>query len=89
MSLFPKKVEYPFKSSTRTFYKSCTVSEASSFHFAFYDECVIVESCISAGGPTDAETNHQSLLEGNMSTEACLTVLDVLSLFTQSFKVKL
>ncbi|KAG1959352.1 dedicator of cytokinesis protein [Pimephales promelas] len=42
-----------------------------------------------AGGPTDAETNHQSLLEGNMSTEACLTVLDVLSLFTQSFKNQL
>ncbi|XP_056115262.1 dedicator of cytokinesis protein 11 isoform X1 [Rhinichthys klamathensis goyatoka] len=42
-----------------------------------------------AGGPTEAETNHQSLLEGNMSTEACLTVLDVLSLFTQSFKNQL
>uniref|UniRef100_A0A671LQ05 Netrin 4 n=1 Tax=Sinocyclocheilus anshuiensis TaxID=1608454 RepID=A0A671LQ05_9TELE len=35
------------------------------------------------------ETNHQSLLEGNMSTEACLTVLDVLSLFTQCFKNQL
>uniref|UniRef100_A0A672QN44 Dedicator of cytokinesis protein 11-like n=1 Tax=Sinocyclocheilus grahami TaxID=75366 RepID=A0A672QN44_SINGR len=34
-------------------------------------------------------TNHQSLLEGNMSTEACLTVLDVLSLFTQCFKNQL
>uniref|UniRef100_A0A9J7XK72 Dedicator of cytokinesis 11 n=1 Tax=Cyprinus carpio carpio TaxID=630221 RepID=A0A9J7XK72_CYPCA len=42
-----------------------------------------------AGGATEAETNHQSLLEGNMSTEACLTVLDVLSLFTQSFKNQL
>uniref|UniRef100_A0A671LR24 Netrin 4 n=1 Tax=Sinocyclocheilus anshuiensis TaxID=1608454 RepID=A0A671LR24_9TELE len=42
-----------------------------------------------AGGPTEAETNHQSLLEGNMSTEACLTVLDVLSLFTQCFKNQL
>uniref|UniRef100_A0A672QQC5 Dedicator of cytokinesis protein 11-like n=1 Tax=Sinocyclocheilus grahami TaxID=75366 RepID=A0A672QQC5_SINGR len=41
------------------------------------------------GGPTEAETNHQSLLEGNMSTEACLTVLDVLSLFTQCFKNQL
>uniref|UniRef100_A0A8C1I073 Dedicator of cytokinesis 11 n=1 Tax=Cyprinus carpio carpio TaxID=630221 RepID=A0A8C1I073_CYPCA len=40
-------------------------------------------------GATEAETNHQSLLEGNMSTEACLTVLDVLSLFTQSFKNQL
>uniref|UniRef100_A0A673HNA7 Netrin-4-like n=1 Tax=Sinocyclocheilus rhinocerous TaxID=307959 RepID=A0A673HNA7_9TELE len=42
-----------------------------------------------AGGPTEAEANHQSLLEGNMSTEACLTVLDVLSLFTQCFKNQL
>uniref|UniRef100_A0A8C1WCQ0 Dedicator of cytokinesis 11 n=1 Tax=Cyprinus carpio TaxID=7962 RepID=A0A8C1WCQ0_CYPCA len=42
-----------------------------------------------AGGSTEAEINHQALLEGNMSTEACLTVLDVLSLFTQSFKHQL
>uniref|UniRef100_A0A672SMG5 Dedicator of cytokinesis protein 11-like n=1 Tax=Sinocyclocheilus grahami TaxID=75366 RepID=A0A672SMG5_SINGR len=40
-------------------------------------------------GSTEAEINHQCLLEGNMSTEACLTVLDVLSLFTQSFKNQL
>uniref|UniRef100_A0A673I0Z3 Dedicator of cytokinesis protein 11-like n=1 Tax=Sinocyclocheilus rhinocerous TaxID=307959 RepID=A0A673I0Z3_9TELE len=42
-----------------------------------------------AGGSTEAEINHQCLLEGNMSTEACLTVLDVISLFTQSFKNQL
>ncbi|XP_051993414.1 dedicator of cytokinesis protein 11-like isoform X2 [Xyrauchen texanus] len=42
-----------------------------------------------AGGPTEAESNHQALLEGNISTEACLTVLDILSLFTQSFKTQL
>ncbi|XP_056611466.1 dedicator of cytokinesis protein 11 isoform X2 [Triplophysa dalaica] len=41
------------------------------------------------GCPTEAEINHQALLEGNISTEACLTVLDVLSLFTQSFKNQL
>ncbi|TRY94835.1 hypothetical protein DNTS_029910, partial [Danionella cerebrum] len=43
----------------------------------------------TAGGPTEAEISHQALLEGNMSTEVCLTVLDVLSLFTQSFKSQL
>ncbi|KAA0723028.1 Dedicator of cytokinesis protein 11 [Triplophysa tibetana] len=37
----------------------------------------------------EAEINHQALLEGNISTEACLSVLDVLSLFTQSFKNQL
>ncbi|XP_057201604.1 dedicator of cytokinesis protein 11 [Triplophysa rosa] len=41
------------------------------------------------GGPTEAVINHQALLEGNISSEACLTVLDVLSLFTQSFKNQL
>ncbi|XP_051505801.1 dedicator of cytokinesis protein 11-like isoform X2 [Myxocyprinus asiaticus] len=42
-----------------------------------------------AGGPTEADINHQALLEGNISTEACLTVLDILSLFTQCFKNQL
>ncbi|XP_036403695.1 dedicator of cytokinesis protein 11 [Megalops cyprinoides] len=39
--------------------------------------------------PSEAEINHHSLLEGNISTEVCLTVLDVISLFTQSFKNQL
>uniref|UniRef100_A0A672QQA9 Dedicator of cytokinesis protein 11-like n=1 Tax=Sinocyclocheilus grahami TaxID=75366 RepID=A0A672QQA9_SINGR len=51
---------------------------------AFFYQIILI-----SGGPTEAETNHQSLLEGNMSTEACLTVLDVLSLFTQCFKNQL
>lgn len=42
---------------------------------------------ILGGGSTEAEINHQALLEGNISTEVCLIVLDTLSLFTQSFKV--
>ncbi|KAM6909379.1 dedicator of cytokinesis protein 11 isoform 2-T2 [Xenentodon cancila] len=37
-------------------------------------------------GPSEAEIHHQALLEGNISTEVCLSVLDVLSLFTQCFK---
>ncbi|KAM4612252.1 dedicator of cytokinesis protein 11 isoform 2-T2 [Polymixia lowei] len=40
-------------------------------------------------GPSEAEIHHQALLEGNISTEACLSVLDVLSLFTQCFKTQL
>uniref|UniRef100_A0A8C6Q994 Dedicator of cytokinesis 11 n=1 Tax=Nothobranchius furzeri TaxID=105023 RepID=A0A8C6Q994_NOTFU len=40
-------------------------------------------------GPSEAEIHHQSLLEGNISTEVCLSVLDVLSLFTQCFKTQL
>lgn len=42
---------------------------------------------VLGGGSTEAEMNHQALIEGNISTEACLIVLDTLSLFTQSFKV--
>uniref|UniRef100_A0A8C7F6T5 Dedicator of cytokinesis 11 n=1 Tax=Oncorhynchus kisutch TaxID=8019 RepID=A0A8C7F6T5_ONCKI len=40
-------------------------------------------------GPSEAEVHHQALLEGNISTEACLSVLDVLSHFTQCFKNQL
>ncbi|XP_030635381.1 dedicator of cytokinesis protein 11 [Chanos chanos] len=40
-------------------------------------------------GPSEVEINHQALLEGNISTETSLTVLDVLSFFTQSFKNQL
>ncbi|KAM6949309.1 dedicator of cytokinesis protein 11 [Aplochiton taeniatus] len=40
-------------------------------------------------GPSEAEIHHQALLEGNISTEACLSVLDVLSLFMQCFKTQL
>uniref|UniRef100_A0A8D3CXS6 Dedicator of cytokinesis 11 n=1 Tax=Scophthalmus maximus TaxID=52904 RepID=A0A8D3CXS6_SCOMX len=40
-------------------------------------------------GPSEAEIHHQALLEGNISTEVCLSVLDVLSLFTQCFKTQL
>uniref|UniRef100_A0A8C2ZDH2 Dedicator of cytokinesis 11 n=1 Tax=Cyclopterus lumpus TaxID=8103 RepID=A0A8C2ZDH2_CYCLU len=40
-------------------------------------------------GPSEAEIHHQALLEGNISTEVALSVLDVLSLFTQCFKTQL
>uniref|UniRef100_A0A8B9LJ80 Dedicator of cytokinesis 11 n=1 Tax=Astyanax mexicanus TaxID=7994 RepID=A0A8B9LJ80_ASTMX len=40
-------------------------------------------------GLTEPEINHQACLEGSISTEACLIVLDTLSLFTQSFKNQL
>uniref|UniRef100_A0A8C8LXU1 Dedicator of cytokinesis 11 n=1 Tax=Oncorhynchus tshawytscha TaxID=74940 RepID=A0A8C8LXU1_ONCTS len=40
-------------------------------------------------GPSEAEVHHQALLEGNISTEACLSVLDILSHFTQCFKNQL
>ncbi|XP_061148285.1 dedicator of cytokinesis protein 11 isoform X5 [Syngnathus typhle] len=40
-------------------------------------------------GASEAEIHHQALLEGNISTEVCLSVLDVLSFFIQCFKTQL
>ncbi|XP_069061270.1 dedicator of cytokinesis protein 9 isoform X2 [Pleurodeles waltl] len=40
-------------------------------------------------GHSDADVLHQSLLEANIATEVCLTILDTLSLFTMAFKNQL
>ncbi|KAM9320684.1 dedicator of cytokinesis protein 9 isoform 1-T1 [Gastrophryne carolinensis] len=40
-------------------------------------------------GHSDADILHQSLLEANVATEVCLTILDTLSLFTMAFKNQL
>ncbi|XP_059826478.1 dedicator of cytokinesis protein 9 isoform X6 [Hypanus sabinus] len=40
-------------------------------------------------GHSDADVIHQSLLEANIATEVCLTVLDRMSLFTHVFKGQL
>ncbi|XP_059691926.1 dedicator of cytokinesis protein 9 isoform X6 [Gavia stellata] len=40
-------------------------------------------------GHSDADVLHQSLLEANIATEVCLTILDTLSLFTMVFKNQL
>ncbi|KAJ7319838.1 hypothetical protein JRQ81_019349 [Phrynocephalus forsythii] len=37
-------------------------------------------------GHSEADVLHQSLLEANIATEVCLTILDTLSLFTMAFK---
>uniref|UniRef100_A0A8D2NIM3 Dedicator of cytokinesis 9 n=1 Tax=Zonotrichia albicollis TaxID=44394 RepID=A0A8D2NIM3_ZONAL len=40
-------------------------------------------------GHSDADVLHQSLLEANVATEVCITILDTLSLFTMAFKNQL
>ncbi|XP_063756735.1 dedicator of cytokinesis protein 11 isoform X1 [Eleginops maclovinus] len=40
-------------------------------------------------GSSEAEIHHQAVLEGNISTEVSLSVLDLLALFTQCFKTQL
>lgn len=42
---------------------------------------------VSAYSHSDADVLNQSLLEANMATEVCLTVLDTLSVFIMGFKV--
>lgn len=37
---------------------------------------------------SDADVLNQSLLEANIATEVCLTVLDTLSIFIMGFKVQ-
>uniref|UniRef100_A0A8D0D8N0 Dedicator of cytokinesis 11 n=1 Tax=Sander lucioperca TaxID=283035 RepID=A0A8D0D8N0_SANLU len=56
--------------------------------FSFFNLCV-GSVCVLGTGPSEAEIHHQALLEGNISTEVSLSVLDVLSLFTQCFKTQL
>lgn len=43
----------------------------------------------SAYSHSDADVLNQSLLEANIATEVCLTVLDTLSIFLMGFKVQL
>lgn len=42
---------------------------------------------ISGAGTSEADIVHQALLEGNLTTEVTLTVLDTIAFFTQCFKV--
>lgn len=41
----------------------------------------------SAYSHSDADVLNQSLLEANIATEVCLTVLDTLNIFIMGFKV--
>uniref|UniRef100_A0A8B9TUF1 Dedicator of cytokinesis 11 n=1 Tax=Anas platyrhynchos TaxID=8839 RepID=A0A8B9TUF1_ANAPL len=49
----------------------------------------IVKMISEGAGTSEADIVHQALLEGNIATEVCLTVLDTISFFTQSFKTQL
>lgn len=48
---------------------------------------LLIFSLSTDAGTSEADIVHQALLEGNIATEVCLTVLDTISFFTQSFKV--
>uniref|UniRef100_A0A8C2YEB9 Dedicator of cytokinesis 11 n=1 Tax=Coturnix japonica TaxID=93934 RepID=A0A8C2YEB9_COTJA len=50
---------------------------------------LLIRFLFTDAGTSEADIVHQALLEGNIATEVCLTVLDTISFFTQSFKVQL
>ena len=54
--------------------------------------CVVTVVCVcvclpAAYSHSEADVLSQSLLEANIATEVCLTVLDTLSIFIMGFKV--
>uniref|UniRef100_A0A8B9W355 Dedicator of cytokinesis 9 n=1 Tax=Anas zonorhyncha TaxID=75864 RepID=A0A8B9W355_9AVES len=73
-----------------TYWNKATKSELMDF-FTITDILSTYTSFeISVGyGHSDADVLHQSLLEANIATEVCLTILDTLSLFTMAFKNQL
>uniref|UniRef100_A0A8D2NKH2 Dedicator of cytokinesis 9 n=1 Tax=Zonotrichia albicollis TaxID=44394 RepID=A0A8D2NKH2_ZONAL len=70
-----------------TYWNKATKSELMDF-FTITD--TYTSFGISVGyGHSDADVLHQSLLEANVATEVCITILDTLSLFTMAFKNQL
>uniref|UniRef100_H2ZTS2 Dedicator of cytokinesis 11 n=1 Tax=Latimeria chalumnae TaxID=7897 RepID=H2ZTS2_LATCH len=58
-------------------------------HLSSLDNSFTLNSSTYTSGASETDIAHQSLLEGNLATEVCLTVLDTTSGFTQSFKSQL
>lgn len=56
------------------------------FKIIFYLYCLSYDFC-AVYSHTEADVSSQCLLEANVSTEVCLTVLDTLSIFIMGFKV--
>lgn len=56
-----------------------------------YNAQVVTPFCLTFAGDShpEADVLNQSLLEANIATEVCLTVLDTLSVFIMGFKVAL
>lgn len=54
-------------------------------HYLCWRRCIC--AFCAAYSHTEADVNSQCLLEANVSTEVCLTVLDTLSTFIMGFKV--
>lgn len=64
----------------------CGDSSQPSLRLKQLQPCAVSPSAYSH---SDADVLNQSLLEANIATEVCLTVLDTLSVFIMGFKVML
>lgn len=68
--------------------RTLSISALRSFGSWSVEHCfLLIFSLSTDAGTSEADIVHQALLEGNIATEVCLTVLDTISFFTQSFKV--
>lgn len=68
----------------------CKGTTLSISAFRSCEHCFLLICFLSTdAGTSEADIVHQALLEGNIATEVCLTVLDTISFFTQSFKVSI
>ncbi|KAM4700383.1 dedicator of cytokinesis protein 9 isoform 8-T8 [Discoglossus pictus] len=87
------------KASTSELMDFFTISEVCLHQFQYMGKRYIASvrkissilgiSVDNGYGHSDADILHQSLLEANIATEVCLTILDTLSLFTMAFKNQL
>nr|XP_033803485.1 dedicator of cytokinesis protein 9 isoform X4 [Geotrypetes seraphini] len=87
------------KASTTELMDFFTISEVCLHQFQYMGKRYIASvrkissvlgiSVDNGYGHSDADVLHQALLEANIATEVCLTVLDTLSLFTMAYKNQL
>uniref|UniRef100_A0A8C0VGJ6 Dedicator of cytokinesis 11 n=1 Tax=Cyanistes caeruleus TaxID=156563 RepID=A0A8C0VGJ6_CYACU len=92
------------KVPTLSFFKISVRHSSFSFRYSFkpylcqhldflgagvLNSFLLIFSLSTDAGTSEADIVHQALLEGNIATEVCLTVLDTISFFTQSFKTQL
>uniref|UniRef100_A0A8D2Q8L4 Dedicator of cytokinesis 9 n=1 Tax=Varanus komodoensis TaxID=61221 RepID=A0A8D2Q8L4_VARKO len=74
------------KASTSELMDFFTIAEVCLHQFQYMGKRYIARYCY---GHSEADVLHQALLEANIATEICLTILDTLSLFTMAFKNQL
>uniref|UniRef100_A0A8C6YI82 Dedicator of cytokinesis 11 n=1 Tax=Naja naja TaxID=35670 RepID=A0A8C6YI82_NAJNA len=102
LSIADTLLSYWNKISPQELMNVLVLLEVCLFHFRYVGKRNIARYCggwphpwvnlcflISGAGTSEADIVHQALLEGNLTTEVTLTVLDTITFFTQCFKNQL